>query len=238
MWGLVSLIVLITCGVSFGDLGNSETHTVPKRTPTPEVKDTRDLSKYGLVDFSSTAPLAPERFLVNRRYDNQGWVAPTVYPEVGGVGRVTEDDLSPSLPIAESPLIVVGEIVKAVAYLSNDKLGVYTEFTIRINETLKTDKAAVKTVIADRDGGVVIYPGGQRVLYQDSNVKLPKLGNIYVFFLVRDESPNFRILTAYELKDGSVQQMELREDVEKLQEKGERDFLQIVRERIRRPISE
>src|SRR5436190_10634259 len=119
-WGLVSLLVLTTTVVSFGDLGNPAPDRSTSPTPTPEIKDTRDLSKYGTVDYSSEVPPTPDRFLANRRYDKQGWVASTVYPEVGGVGRVTEDEPPISLPIQESPVIVVGEIVKAVAYLSND----------------------------------------------------------------------------------------------------------------------
>ena len=237
IWGLVSLMVLVTVVLSFGGLDNS-TESVRKLdpTPTPVIKDTRDLRKYGSVDYSVEAYPTTERFLANRRYDNQGWVSPAVNPETGGIGRNTEDPLPPSLPIDESPVIIVGEIVKAVAYLSNDKLGVYTEFTIRVSETLKTDKTPSKTVLADRDGGVVVYPGGQRVFYQDSQIRLPRLGNTYLFFLVRDESPNFKILTAYELKDGKVRQMELRQDADRLNERGEKAFLRIVNERIQQAI--
>lgn len=234
-WGLVSLMLLVTVIISAGGVENSSKPVSPafSPTPSPEIKDNRDLSRYGTVDYSAAENSTADRFLASRRYDNQGWVAPRVYPGVDGVGRNTEDPLPPSLPIGESPTIVVGEITKAVAYLSNDKRGVYTEFTIRVDETLKSDNTVGKTVIADRDGGVVIYPGGQRVLYQDSNIKLPKLGRIYLLFLTRDESPNFKVLTAYELKDGKVQQMELRQDGNPLHEKEDKDFLQVVKETIR-----
>ena len=237
--GFVSLIALITVA-EYARLGRTvktglPPHSAPPPTPTPEVGDTRDLSKYGAVNYSSDVAPTSARFLANRRYDKQHWVgSPPIPPEVGGIGRIKEGQPPPSLPIAESSVIVVGKIVGTIAYLSNDKQGVYTEFTIRVSERLKTDgKSLSKTVLADREGGVVTYPVSAHVLYQDSQFHLPLLGNTYLMFLTRDDSPNFRILTAYELKDGQVTPIEYRPEYDEIQKKGDKDFLQIIRDKIR-----
>jgi hypothetical protein len=131
MWGVVSLVVLITVAVSFGAFESSgredsllQSKITPTATPWPEIKDTRDLSKYGSVEYSKAPDdLSAARVLANKRYDNQGnWVVSIANnPQVGGVGRITENPPPPLFPIEESSLIIVGEIAAVKAFLSNDK---------------------------------------------------------------------------------------------------------------------
>ena len=251
MWGFVSLMVLITVAVSFGAFESSgredsllQSKVTPTATPWPVVKDTRDLSKYGSVDYSKAPDdLSAARILANKRYDNLGgWVVNSVNPYTGGVGRVTEDEPPPLFPIDESPLIVLGKVEKATAFLSNDKSGVYTEYTIRVDDVLKnsdSNKAGPKKVIADREGGVVIYPGGQRVMYQDSALGLPRLGSQYLFFLKKDdESPNYGIITSYEIDGGSARQVERGRNFDEFKDSDKTVFLEKVRAKISRPTSQ
>ena len=45
----------------------------------------------------------------------------------------------PALPVGRSVAVVLGEIVDAQAYLSDDKTGVYSEFSVRVEEIFKND---------------------------------------------------------------------------------------------------
>ena len=72
----------------------------------------------------------------------------------------------PLIPIKESSLVIAGRVVSANAYLSNDKQGIYTEFSICVSEVLKADPLVQDLkkggcVTADRPGGVVRMPTGQ-----------------------------------------------------------------------------
>lgn len=245
IWGAVSLVVLITGAVSLGAFESyDQKDNLPqsKATPTPEIKDTRDLSKYGLVNFD--APQIENiqewerRRQISQRYDNQDWVVKTINnPRAGGVGKITEDPPPPLFPIEESALIVIGEVVMVNAFLSNDKGGVYTEFTIRVDEALKKEgKKTPKKVIADREGGVVVYPNGQRVMYQSSERGLPQLGSKYLFFLRKDElSPNYEILTSYDLNSSAIRQMEMGRPFDEFKNVGKTAFIEAVRNKIVRP---
>lgn len=246
MWGVVSLVVLITGAVSFGAFESSgrkgslpQSKVTPTETPWPVVKDTRDLSKYASVDYSrAPEDMSAARILANKRYDEQYWVVESVHPVTGGVGRVSEEPPSPLFPVDDSTLIVVGEVIKASAFFSNDKRGVYTEFTIRVDDVLKrsdTGKRNPTKIMADRAGGVVIYPGGQRVLYQDSDIGLPRLASKYLFFLKKDdESPNYAILTSYDITGARPVQVENIPSFTEFKDLDKTVFLEKVRSKIAR----
>jgi hypothetical protein len=211
----------------------------PAARPAPPPSDTRDLSKYGTVEYPIVQSGAPskERRLANQRYDGDEWVYKTINnPATGGVGRITEDPPPPSFPTRESDLIIVGEIVAVKAFLSNDLGGVYSEFTIRVDETLKSrESKQPKQVIGDRAGGVVIYPNGQRLLYSSSSLGMPLLGASYLFFLAKSgDSPNYEIVTAYDLSGTVVRRVDQGDMPEVFLNKDKPRFLEIARERIAR----
>lgn len=113
-----------------------------------------------------------------------------------------------AIPVAESNLVVIGTVIDAKAFLSPDKTGVYSEFTIRVEKTLKSDNATSVTlynsIVAERPGGRVRFPSGRVNLYTDGQ-GMPLVGHRYVLFLTRHtEEQDFNILTGYELRDGHV----------------------------------
>lgn|ERR1041385_8241055 len=113
-------------------------------------------------------------------------------------------DLLPALPIAQSDLILIGEVVDAKAYLSNDKTGVYSEFTVRVDEVLKsggeTSVAQNNTIAVERQGGRVQFPSGKEHTYFVSKENMPEFGQRYVLFLKRlEEDQAFHLLTGYVL---------------------------------------
>lgn len=243
IWGVVSLVVLITAAVSLGafkSYGLEDSLQLQKSTPPPEIKDTRDLSKYGSVKYDApqieNTQEWERRRQISQRYDNQGWVVKSVHPVTGGIGKITEDSPPPLFPIDESALVIVGEVEMINAFLSNDKGGVYTEFTIQVEEVLKNDgKKNPKKVTADREGGVVVYPNGQRVMYQSSERGLPLLGSKYLFFLTKDElSPNYEILTSYDINSSNVRQMEIGRPFDEFKNAGKTAFIEAVRNKIAR----
>jgi hypothetical protein len=119
------------------------------------------------------------------------------------------DLLLEPIPLQKSDTVVECEILDLRAYMSNDRAGVYSEFTIRVDESLKAPanldlpKGGQATVL--RVGGDIRFPDG-RVLHRRSrNRRYPHLGGRYVLFLAyKPESRAFYLITGYELLDGHI----------------------------------
>jgi hypothetical protein len=112
----------------------------------------------------------------------------------------------PALPVS-SDVVALGEVVDAHAYLSNDKTGVYSEFTIRVDEVFR-DRGLRPVVpgsliVAERTGGRVRFPSGRVLLYGNRGEGMPRQGRRYLFFL-KGNDQQYAILTAYELRSGRV----------------------------------
>jgi hypothetical protein len=246
IWGIVSIVVLFTVAVSFGPFKSSGQNAIlqlketPTLTPTPELKDTRDLSMYGSVNYSAAPENASSaRFSANKRYDDQDWVYKSVHPVTGGVGRIMEDPPPPLYPVDESELVATGEVTSVKAFLSNDRGCVYTEFSIGIDELLKNNESGKETpkkVTADREGGVVIYPNGQRVLYGSSDRSVPQLGRKYLFFLRKSgSSPNYEVIASYDITGDRIYPMESGRDYDEFRRLDKTSFLETARNKVIRP---
>jgi len=71
------------------------------------------------------------------------------------------------------------------------------------------------------------------VMYQNSNIGLPRLGSKYLFFLRKDElSPNLEILTSYDLSSNPIMQMEMGRDFDEFKGQSKRAFIETVRNEI------
>jgi hypothetical protein len=114
----------------------------------------------------------------------------------------------PSLPVVKSDAIVIGMVDDAKAYLSNNKKGIYSEFTISIQETLKVKNgilAPTTSIVAERFGGAVQFPSGRVYKYRINDQGVPRIGQQYVFFLrYNEQGEDFSIITGYELRDEKV----------------------------------
>lgn len=167
---------------------------------------------YPVVDYGASLPADAEgrskREKANRSYDRQRLV--TKDP-LGTEVLIMNDYLSeiPALPVQVSSAVVLGNVSDAQAFLSNDKTGVYSEFTVQLEKVFKDDKdaplnpgSAIKT---DRLGGRVRHSANQTVWYHISGQSMPEPGKKYLFFLRRQpDSENYSIITAYELRSGRV----------------------------------
>ena len=144
-----------------------------------------------------------------KRFNNSLRVAEP-HPEAGAKGILDSwMQRLPALPVHASDGIVIGDITNAQAYLSPDKTGVYTEYTVRVDEVLKQYSAApIVTggfVDAQREGGRVRFPSGRVQSYLTHYQGVPVTGRRYVLFLKRNEQADvFTLLTGYEQRDGHV----------------------------------
>lgn len=119
----------------------------------------------------------------------------------------------PAFPIGRSAIIAIGEVVDAQAYLSDDKTGVYSEFSLRLEEILKNDSPNPSfpgsLVVAERYGGRVRFPSGRVTFFGNREQGLPRQGRRYVFFLEQADK-QYSILTAYELLSGLIYPLDAR----------------------------
>ncbi len=145
-----------------------------------------------------------------------------------------ETDSLPALPVAQSDVVVVGQVTEAESFLSADRTGVYSEFTVQIGEVLKDDGesriAPGSSLAAQRAGGQVRFPSGRSHLYSVSNELMPQVGRRYLLFLTKqEEGQAFHILTGYELDNGTVLPLDRHEQFRGLQGKEEVSLLDAVR---------
>lgn len=139
-------------------------------------------------------------------------------PGPGGLGGVevpiTHWDANLSaIPAQQSDVIVLGEIIAAQAHVSQARVSVYSEFTIRIKSVFKnttpTAIAVGSTITADRPVGGVEFPSGTVGHYGQVGMGAPEVGKAYVLFLAaHEQSQDFRIVTGFELKDDKVYAMD------------------------------
>jgi len=240
MWGLVALVVLTTIAVTLGtpDSYSQQNSTKRSSMPTPDNNSNQDLSKYAVVDYDTPLPEnvaeREERIIKNKRYDKSLLVARKPHPET--TTRIASDaePVPAAIPFAESSLIVIGEILSSKALLSNDKSGVYSEYSVYVQTILKEDKRKKlqkdEAISMDRTGGVVRYPNGQTVLYMNDWQDLPEVNGRYIIFLSKDDdqNPNYKILTAYQLKNGKLTALDNHPDFREFNGMSETDFIKLV----------
>jgi hypothetical protein len=70
----------------------------------------------------------------------------------------------PALPVEQSNVIILGKVTDRRAVLTEDRLGVYSEFSISVSEIFKDDLNLVfsgQVITASRPGGAVRFPSGR-----------------------------------------------------------------------------
>jgi hypothetical protein len=104
-------------------------------------------------------------------------------------------------------IILIAVVSSSEAHISNNKRGIFSEFNLTVESVLKTSDQSIKAgslLIADRIGGFVKYPNGQRILFRVNGVNMPEVGSRYLFFVTARKKPDYLILTAYELTNAGV----------------------------------
>lgn len=111
-----------------------------------------------------------------------------------------------ALPVAESTTILIGEVISATAKLSDDRMAVYSDFTIKPVTFLKDPNHPAESdslLIASRNGGRIKFQNGHTLLVFDSGLGMPRAGRRYLFFLKQTDA-DFELLTAYEITNEKV----------------------------------
>ena len=128
-------------------------------------------------------------------------------PTVNFGGPWSSDPDEPAFPIETSDTILVGDVVRAQAYLSNDRTAIYSEFTVGVSQILKNSGKLLSPgdrIAVERPGGALRFPSGKVLIRGLLGKPLPRIDARYVFFLKRIDGDDFSITTAYELCDGHV----------------------------------
>ena len=219
--------------------GNSQDQK-PQRQSHPRKVDE---NRFPIADYTAAGPSDPKerskRQEKGKKYDKSEW---RIYPETtSSMARVDYVNPNmPALPVTESTAVIVGQVTDAKAYLSNDKTGVYSAFTIQVNEVLKnSSKVPLSTssiIEVERDGGRVRFPDGRTLIYTISSQDMPLVGLRYVLFLTNPPGlSDFQILTGYELREGKVYPLDDLPNLYRYENADELSFLAELRNRIANP---
>ncbi|MDQ1560373.1 MAG: hypothetical protein QOD32_3433, partial [Pyrinomonadaceae bacterium] len=138
---LLLVVFAVTVLSTLAALPAQERATSPRRQSAEE-------EQQPVADYAAAESDDPEKRARRRergkRYEKQSWVMQP--PPQSGGGDVKRLDSwmreVPAFPAGTSDVVVIGETTDAQVYLSGDKSGVYTEFTVRVDEILKDDPAA------------------------------------------------------------------------------------------------
>ncbi len=182
----------------------------------PTFKEQEGDRHRGMPVVDSWAPESPDsqtrsnRKLKGKRHDRQSSQPIEEAPSISG--RIWSSHWSQGLtaiPADKSDTVLIGEILDAQAYFSNDKTGIYSEFTLLVEEALKGDAATSfpsgSRVTIERFGGAVRFPSGVIQRYETAGQRMPRIGRRYVLFLKRIKlEEDFSLITGYELRGGEV----------------------------------
>jgi hypothetical protein len=167
-------------------------------------------SQFPVADFQPDT--SPHRRAKGKRYDGaKNAIGENI--EVVSSSRHWAEGL-PALPVQQSDAIVIGQVKKAEAFVTDERTAVYSEFEVQVSDILKNDGGSPlilgSSLTAGREGGRVRTPSGRIGIFFTNGMGLPRVGKRYVLFLSHQfpygdkQDGDFYIVTAYELKAGSV----------------------------------
>ena len=207
-WLCLGLIVvwILSCGQVPRQSGQEQT-TTTKSSPSKTQRRVIDTNHFPIVTFSAVEQTDSKRRARGEKRNKSNW---NIDPEAPSDSTVVVDSVDvslPAFPSEQATAVVIGRITDAKAYLSNDKTGVYSVFTVLIDEVLKSSAGLEvgSLVEAEREGGRVKFPSGRVHLYIVSEQDMPRVAGRYVLFLTKTNTESdFEILTGYELREAYV----------------------------------
>lgn len=230
------LLVLVFCTLAFSMVRHRNFITsavAPQKQPD---HSKRINERFPTADYDKQDLSDPEKNAKRKRYNDGKLVYSKINPSTVETVFTPEPHFTfPALPVAESELVVVGTIGTGQAQVSENKKNVFSEFTLIVEEVLKSKDSGVvqgSVLTVDRIGGHVKYPNGQKVLYRVLGMNMPQTGSRYLLFLTsKHNKADLFILTGYELtEDGAAPLDEELPQVRSLTGVTEKDILQRVRQ--------
>jgi len=201
----LALLVIVAGIIAFTMPGQSQ------KAPAVKEKVHRE-RQLPIVDFCQTPSTDPKIFSKQRakanRYDRQS--SQPVKEAFLVDGRIWNShwykDLS-ALPFPQSDIVIIGGVTDAKAHLSNDKTGIYSEFSVQVEEVISNAAPCPvnsgNMLALERFGGAVRFPSGVIQKYETTGQGMPSAGQRYLFFLKHIDEANHKIVTGYQL-DGQV----------------------------------
>lgn len=203
---LLIAVIALTAGLS----SPVDQNTV-RRATSPIFKG-RDLP---VVDFDAPEPTDPLiRASLRQKaklYDNQSSQRIQEAPVSGRLWSNHWAKGLSALPVSISDVVLIGNITNAVAHLSNDKTGVYSQFDLDVQEVLKGENqlSHTKNVSVQRFGGAVRFASGRIQKYETSGQGMPVIGRTYLLFLKRiGAGPDYSIITGYDVSGPVIEPLD------------------------------
>lgn len=169
-------------------------------------------NRFPIADYAAPEPTDPQE-RAKRKSKDKRFPKGTLDEVQGGIETLITDQRvsssSPALPVGLSDIVIIGTVLNAQAYLSSDKTGLFSEFTVSVQEVLKTTGSDPilpgANISIEREGARIRYPSGQVRLVRFDREAMPAVGGRYLFFLRRTTHEGAHtILTGYELRGGRV----------------------------------
>lgn len=197
--------------------------------------------KYPIVDFDASEPTSAEerekKKEKDKRYEKRPFIIKTPQPDYTSSTLYHNEELPVSeFPFEGSRLVVSGVVLNSKALMSSNKSTVYSEYTIQIEEVIKQppgqELQAGQQISADRLGGRVRYPNGAIILYLNDWQDLPEDNERYLFFLDNEggKNPNYKIVTAYKLKEEGVTALDFGEKFQKQNGRKKNEFMKAAKD--------
>ena len=200
--------VLALLSVStFGSAGQTSVATIatpPQYSPGPT------------TDYTAALPNSTDvlRFRRGERYN----ISNPSLPELGESSQTLWDlpeshfQKSP-MPFDTSDAVVIGTVTAGQSYLSNDKRNIYSEFKLKLLETIKTPNTpylrAGDAIDIQRKGGAISFASGKVVVRGALTDSMPQVGKRYLFFLKYDQGAgDYAVLTGYLLDGNEVYRLD------------------------------
>ncbi len=194
---------------------NAQAKNLP---PTPEqiAQDREDRGPEPVVDIDATpadSVSAVLRYERNKQHNNSGYpVREPAVDEAEESALVNPQHARTALPVSQSDTVVIADVVKAAAFLSEAKDMVYSEFQVRVTQVLMNQGPAMQNgdiLDSERVGGGVRFPSGRIWRFRVFEQGMPKVGGRYLLFLkAKPATANFNIVTGYLLQDGKVRPLD------------------------------
>ena len=211
---IISAVLLTSLFVALNGKGqaNQQGSTATGQAPFGQAAKQIDDAATPIVDFDN--PNAADRIDKNARklkgvrYE-KGMIPRDPHPNLGEIISEPERRAGFSdLPSDRSDVIVEAVVGDSKAFLSEDKTGVYSEFTILVSKILKVAPGVSvnlgDTIVAERFGGRVRYPSGKVIRCRIVGEGVPIVGKRYLFFLAKSDQDSYKLLTAYEIQGNKV----------------------------------
>jgi hypothetical protein len=234
-------VVWLSSAASLSGIQQQLSQSDKTQEPDVEAFQREFRQRFPTTDYNAPEPTNPsdkaKQSKRNKHYDGRHLVARHPYDDTTAVSVHDDAFMAlPALPIAESGVILIADVLNSEAHLSNDKLGVYSEFNVQVDRVLKGSVPTLSQsnlISVSRFGGIVQYPSGPTVHYFIQMQSMPAVGKKYLFFLKATEDlDGFEIVTGYDIGPAQVTPLDFNSTFNTFKGKSTADFLEAVRNAI------